>query len=261
MVIHLDYSSRWNIILMRLLLYSLFLFFCSNVLAQTETERAHFYQSAPPGSTYEKPRIKSMYRFPSFSKAEVILQNGDTATGLFNYSISMDQMHFIGEKNDTLYVTDPLAIKFIQLGEYRFYYYKDRYFQTLFITSEIVLAFRQIIIIPRTMPSGFGYPAIYREPKKGPLEYYTSEGQKYNLLNDRQPLNTHEYYYFGDKFGNFFRADKKFIYDHYPKYQEQIRTYIKTNHIYFDNPDSIISLLKYCTTLDKLKPMSGKQEL
>jgi len=229
---------------MRLLLYSqILLFFCwSKLCAQTPTESSHFYQSAPSRySAYEKPRIKNMYRFPAFTDAEVFLQNGDTATGRFNYNISADQMHYLGEKKDTLFVTDPLAIKFIQLGETRFYYYKDHYLQTLFVTNEIIFAFKQSFIILSYRP--------WFNPENKLFHYYTSNGEKHNLLEDRVPLKSQEYYYFGDKFGNFFRADKKFVYDHYPKYQAQIRTYIKTNHIYFDNPDSIISLLKYCTTL------------
>jgi len=232
---------------MRLLLYTpfLILFFYSNLFAQTPTETTHLSQSAVSASgsrNYEKLRITNMYRFPAFTDAEVFLQNGDTATGLFNYNISADQMHYLGQKNDTLYVTDPLAIKFIQLEECRFYYFKDAYLQTLFITDEIILAFRQSFIILSMWP--------WHNTENKLFHYYTSKGEKHNLLDDKWPLRSQEYYYFGDKFGNFFRADKKFIYDHYPKYQEQIRSFIKTNQIYFDNPESIISLLKYCTTLN-----------
>jgi hypothetical protein len=239
---------------MRLLLYSplLIVFFYSNLFAQTPTETTHFFQSAPTrtGSS-EKQRIKNMYRFPVFTDAEVFLQNGDTATGQFNYNISMDQMHYIGLKNDTLYVADPVSIKFIKIDSSRFYYFKDYYLQSLLISDNIVFAFRQTFFI-LAPSSGLRSMSVKSYADPGTFNYYTAEGKKHKLTDDKNlPLASKEHYYFGDKYGNFFPADKNFILDHYPNHQPEIRSYIKVNHLHFDNKADILKLLQYCGTLNK----------
>ena len=239
---------------MRLLLYTQFLilFFYSNLFAQSPTESTHFFQSRSPGSgTDEKPRIKNMYRFPAFIEAEVILQNGDTATGRFNYNISGDQMHYIGVKKDTLYVAEPIAIKFISIDSCRFYYFKDSYLQSLLIIDNIVFAFRQtIFMLPP--PSTLRTMSVKSYADPGTFNYYTADGKKHKLTDDKNaPLASKEQYYFGDKYGNFFPADKKFILDHYENHQPEIKSYIKTNHLHFDNKADIIKLMQYCGTLNR----------
>jgi hypothetical protein len=193
---------------------------------------------------------KGIYRFPAFNEGTIIFRNGIIAAARLNYNVSLDEMHFITEKGDTLSVADPATVNFINLNGSRFYYDKG-YLQTIDTTTAngIILAFKQTLIAQQQRKYGaYGIT----EPHEGirALSFYTGNGQIYKLGGDEKiTVTAREYYFFGDAYGHFSKAGKEYILLHFEKHQAALKEFMKTNHTNFNVLKDLLKLMQFCRQL------------
>jgi hypothetical protein len=193
---------------------------------------------------------KGIYRFPAFNEGTIIFRNGIIAAARLNYNVSLDEMHFITEKGDTLSVADPATVNFINLNGSRFYYDKG-YLQTIDTTTTngIILAFKQTLIAQQQRKYGaYGIT----EPHEGirALSFYTGNGQIYKLGGDEKiTVTAREYYFFGDAYGHFSKAGKEYILLHFEKHQAALKEFMKTNHTNFNVLKDLLKLMQFCRQL------------
>lgn len=191
---------------------------------------------------------RGIYRFASFEEGKVYFRNGNTNSSRLNYNIALDEIHFIAKNGDTLSIEEPASIKFITLHGERFYYDKG-YLQSLLIAGDLILAFKQVIITEQKKET------VYDVSTDGPVvktyNFFSQNGQQYIMggTNDHLLFSAREYYFFGDSFGNFFRANKEYLYQHYYKNQADVRDFLRKNHTNFNNVEDLAKLLQYCVQL------------
>ncbi|HMC84790.1 MAG TPA: hypothetical protein VKI61_04665 [Chitinophagaceae bacterium] len=226
---------------MRLLLLPLclFVFFQTNLLAQKK----------PFTDIYGELPEKGVYRFDSFRDGTVVFRNGIISSARLNYNISLDEMHFVNSSGDTLSVADPITINFISVNGSRFYYDKGNgYLQVIDTAGKITLAFKQGFMQQQQRVGAYGTTTPHEGVRS--YTYFTGNGQTYKLGDDEKiTVTTREYYFFGDEYGHFIKAGKEFIYDHFPKNQPEIKSFLKTNHINFNKIEDLTSLFRYCSKL------------
>jgi len=190
---------------------------------------------------------KGIYRFPAFTEGTVVFRNGNVMTVKLNYNITMDEMHFISAKGDTLAVADPPVISYISIAPYRFYYDKG-YLQAIAKPGDgLVLAFKQVLVKEEGTKGAFGIATTH--PGATSYDYFTLKGQQYSLGNEENPVSAKETYFFGDNFGHFSKASKEYILVRYEKKQDAVKNFLKTNHTSFNKEDDLLKLLQFCGQL------------
>jgi hypothetical protein len=220
----------------------LLLFLCLLVFTDTYL----YSQVTPPEIRTVLPE-KGIYRFPSFNEGSIIFRNGIISTGRLNYNVSLDEMHFITERGDTLSVAEPATVSFINLNNSRFYYDKG-FLQTIDTAkyNGVILAFKQALIAQQQRKLGaYGIT----EPHEGIRTYnfFTGNGQTYRLGGDEKiTVTAREYYFFGDVYGHFAKASKEYILLHFDKNQPALKEFIKSNHINFNVLKDLLKLMAFC---------------
>ena len=157
----------------------------------------------------------------------------------------MDEMHFISQGGDTMAVADPPVINYINIGLHRFYYDKG-YLQTITTSVGIILAFKQVLSTEHVTKGAFGIATTH--PSATSYSLFTVRGQQYDL-NNEDALDAREYYFFGDSYGHFSKAGKKYVLQHFEKKQDSIKAFLKSNHTGFSKEDDLRKLLQYCEQL------------
>jgi hypothetical protein len=193
---------------------------------------------------------KGIYRFPVFNEGSIIFRNGIISTARMNFNVSLDEIHFINEKGDTLSLADPAAISFINLNNSRFYYDKS-FLQTIGTSTVdgVTLAFKQSLSAQQQKKVGAYDMSQAHEGKSG-LKLFNGHGEIYNLgANDNIMVTAKEIYFFGDAYGHFEKASKDYILDHYNKDQPALKEFIKTNHINFNVLKDLLKLMEFCIGL------------
>ncbi len=206
-------------------------------------------QVTPPEVRMILPE-KGIYRFSSFTEGSVIFRNGIITSAKLNYNVSLDEMHFITDRGDTLSIAEPTSVSFINLDGSRFYYDKG-YLQTIDTAdvNGIRLAFKQILVAQQQRKVGAYDMATPHEGIRN-YSFFTGNGQKYNLgSDDKIMVTSREFYFFGDKFGHFEKASKEYILVHFPNNHPELKEFIKTNHINFNVLKDLEKLMQFCRGL------------
>ena len=71
----------------------------------------------------------SFYLLPKFTDGTIKMKDGNVAGGKLNYNTVLDEMQFIGDKNEILSVADPSAVVLVVIGDRKFYYLKNYFFE------------------------------------------------------------------------------------------------------------------------------------
>jgi hypothetical protein len=190
---------------------------------------------------------KGIYRFPVFTEGVILMRDGTSSSQKLNFNISLNEMHFISEKADTLSVGEPEAIRYISLQGTRFYYDKG-YYQVIDSGGAIMLAFTQLLSIQQHRVSAYGMT----EPHEGVRTYsFYSMGGKTDPLgkDEKITVTAREIYFFGDNYGHFSKANKDFILAHFQKQQDVLKNFISTNRIKFQSNSDLLKLMQFCKSL------------
>lgn len=193
---------------------------------------------------------KGVYRFPAFNDGSVVFRNGTVSAARFNFNISLDEMHFISERGDTLSVADPATISFVNLNGSKFFYDKG-YLQTIDTAAAdgLLLAYKQVLSAQQQR--NIGAYGITR-PQEGIRKYrfYNGSGQMYNVGgDDKITVTSREYYFFGDSYGHFTKAGKQYILQHFNRQEAALNDFIKAHHTNFNRLDDLLELMQYCREL------------
>jgi hypothetical protein len=224
----------------------LFFFLCCCFLIGANCLQA---QVKPPAIRQFLPE-KGVYRFPAFNEGSVVFRNGIVSAARLNFNISLDEMHFISERGDTLSVADPATISFVNLNGSRFYYDKG-FLQTIDTAAAngILLAYRQVLSAQQQRD--IGAYGITR-PQEGIRKYrfYNGNGQMYNIGgDDKITVTSRESYFFGDIYGHFSRADRQYILQHFSQQEAVLKDFIKAQHTNFNRLDDLLELMQFCREL------------
>jgi len=217
--------------------------FCT-VLPSTLTAQ----QESFPSIKMQPYPEKGIYRFPSFTDAVLVLRNGLSSTQKLNFNISLNEMHFISEKGDTLSIAEPETLQYISIRGSKFYYDKG-YYQVTDSIGDLLLGFTQLLSIQQHRVSAYGMT----EPHEGVRTYsfYSSNGKTDAIGKDEKiTVTAREIYFFGDKYGHFSKASKAFVFDHFRQQQSALRNFITVNHTNFHSYKDLVRLMEFCKTLE-----------
>lgn len=220
------------------LLFAAFIFFIQTATAQIEKG---YLVRAGEVPTKVLPQ-HAMYLLPAFREGVLFLKNGKVFKNQFNFNFLYNEAHFIGAKNDTLSVKDPLLIKTLMIDSMVFYF-DNGYLREFFKAGKFKLAMKQQMVQVANKAKDYDVNSGASE-----VNYYVStidNIELYRLKADKDVLFKQQFfYYIGDVFGDFLKATKKNFNHYFSK--KNITGFIKENHINFNKAEDLEALLKFC---------------
>lgn len=187
------------------------------------------------------------YEFTAFKQGTATLRSGTSSTQSFNYNCLLDEMQFITNSGDTLAIAAPAELRAVTIDSSVFYYHKG-YLKQLKTKGNYILAIKK---------------AITQVPDKKKAAYNTYSGtssistyssvvsgdRAYALQVNREVIFVPvEFYFLGDSYGNFRRADKKTFLQLFSEKRVGIQEYIKEHNINFNKLQDIYKLFEYCAS-------------
>ena len=115
---------------------------------------------------------EASYHYKDFMSGKVVFRDENVSEGKLNYSMLMDEMHFINERGDTLAVDNEPTISYVSIDKDTFYFDKG-YFMLIKNYQSIKLCIKQ----------GFRFGDRKKKAAYG-MESSTSSVSSYNSLND-----------------------------------------------------------------------------
>ena len=185
---------------------------------------------------------KEIYLYPQFTQGTIYFRNGNTNLAYFNYNRMNGEMQFITDKADTLSVANEATIKYINVAKDSFFY-SDGYLQLVIGNNAAKLARKQVIKIIDQQKIG-----AYDQPTSaGAITSYSSLNNdlRFYKLDIKQDviLGQQTTYFFGDKYNNFFRANKRNLLKNFSKKEKELTNYLKENSVDFNKEEDLAKLI------------------
>ena len=189
------------------------------------------------------------YRYPVFKEAVIHYTTGGLAQGKLNYHQILSEMHFIGPKGDTLALDNLYLVKFVAIGNTKFYYDPEKKG-----FGEEIADFKTVKLLikhkykPSDKEKGGAYGTYSNTSATRTYGTYAANGQI-------QRLNPNEYlvyakmasYFIADQNNQFFPANKASVLKIFNKQKAAVEKFIKENRIDFQKEADLKKLLSFCT--------------
>ncbi len=186
---------------------------------------------------------EAMYVLPAFTAGTASLKDGTSSTQRFNYNFLLDEMHFIGEKGDTLAIADPAIIRSVVIDSMSFYY-DNGYVREILKQGGYKLAVKQEMVQTADKKRG-GYDM---PTATGSIQTYGTVGsnsQMYHLEVKKDVLfHSVTSFYVANMSNHFLKANKKSFYTLFG--EAKTAKYLKDNKIDFNKEEDLKGLLRYC---------------
>jgi hypothetical protein len=226
---------------MKILLVIAMCIFC---IAKGSAQTEKLY-SVKMGEVPEKiiPR-EAVYLLPRFTQGTVFLKDGSSSTQRFNYNSLLDEMHFINVQGDTLAIAEPALINSVEIASIKFYY-DSGYIQQIYTQENYKLAVKHIWRqIPGKKTGGYDIGS-----DAGSIETFSTfsnvNGPIGRLRVPKDVVYKNEnFYYIGDKFNHFQKANKKNINAFFKN--KNIAQYLEEHKVDFNKEEDMKALLKFC---------------
>ncbi|MFT3936633.1 MAG: hypothetical protein QM726_23615 [Chitinophagaceae bacterium] len=197
--------------------------------------------------------LQQVYRFPEFANGRIVFRDGKQLVAKMNYNVMKGELRFINAQNDTINIASPENVAYAAIDRYRFYFVKGKYLQRIETKAGVMLAFSQEI------------NTLF---KKDYMPYASSNHNANYILNvpaftdaDQQKINFDyegwagttnitKYFYFGDEYGNFVKANRSNLLKYFEKNATVIDQYIEHRDINFNRLADLQDVLNFCATLD-----------
>jgi hypothetical protein len=206
-----------------------------------------------PAKQNESKLFEKMYRYSQFAEGKAFYKNGGITESRFNYNYLTNRILFINPKGDTLELSNGEDFEKIAIRSDTFCYYNKGFIQQLTHHTTYNLFLKTSLRYNGREKKGAygGYSSTSASTSISDM--YVSVGPGVGKLTSDENIMYsfgHSYYLSG-KYGTFYPASKKGIYELLPKHQKEIKEFLQTNKIDFTKKDDMEKLLDYARTLLK----------
>lgn len=201
----------------------------------------------------ESELVKKMYRYPQFLEGRAYYKNGGITDSRFNYNYLTNLILFISPKGDTLELAQGENFDKITIGTDTFCYANKTFIQQLTHSSTYNLFVKTFLRYNGREKKGAygGYSST--SASSSISEMYVSTGPGVGKLTpDENVIYVFDYsYYLSGKFGKFYPATKKGVYDLFSKNQKQVKEFLDANKIDFNKKEDLEKLVQFASTVLK----------
>ena len=214
----------------------------------TCAQRKKTFTVNPGQKIVEAIPVSELYSYPEFRLGTVTLRNGTSAEVKMNYNSVFGEMQFIDQKKgDTISLAEEKHIKFVTVEQDTFYF-DEVWLQQVFTNNTVKIAKNKLLETTNKEKLGamdaVGFGAIETYSK-----FTGSQHMRDLVAKEKLTLTEQITYYFGDRFNNFAKANKKSLLNLYRDQDEKIEAWLKENKIEFSRADDIKKLFDYLKSL------------
>lgn len=214
------------------------------------------------GAASEKAiAFSDRYRFSQFRSGTVMFINGTTVDARFNYNVLLGEMHFITARGDTMALAEEPIVRQVALTSpvgaeqsppaSLFYYDRDKgYIELLADYNTVKLAVKEgVKTTKREKMSAYGQSTgasaitTYKFYSGGTtsVEALDAKGDLL-LIKDKR-------YFFVDQNNRCYPATKANLFTVYSAHRREIKAWLETQPIDFNQEEQLKKLLSHCSTL------------
>lgn len=246
----LEASCTSNVLSMRKLLICCF---CLFLLHNGNTQDNDKTVVINPAKQNESELIRKMYRYPQFLEGKAHHKNGGVTDSRFNYNYLTNLILFISPKGDTLELAHGEDFDKITIGVDTFCFSNKEFIQQLTHSFAYNLYVKTFLRYNGREKKGAYGAYSSTSASSSVSEMYVSSGPGYGKLTTDENIvySFDRTYYLSGKFGKFYPASKKGVYELFSKNQKQAKEFLETNKIDFNKKEDLEKLLDYARTILK----------
>lgn len=238
-------TFRHNHTSMKKILLPIIIFlFSVTISAQTKKT----FTVNPGQKIVEAIPLTAIYTNAEFRLGTVALKNGTSAFVKLNYNSVFGEMQFINpQKGDTISIAEEKNVKFVAIEKDTFYF-DEAWLQVLDSDSTVKIAKKKSLEMINKEKLGAmevpGFAAIETYSK-----FTGSQHMKEIVAKERLTFTEQNTYYFGDRFNNFSRANKKSLLNLFRSNEKEIEAWLKEAKIDFSNEQDLKRLFNFLQDL------------
>lgn len=192
--------------------------------------------------------VTEIYSYAEFKLGTVTLKDGTAANVKLNYNSVFGELQFIDPKNgDTISLADEKNIKLVAADKDTFYF-DDGWLQQISGNPIVKVAKKKLLEMSNKEKLG-----AMETPGFAAIETYTkftgSQHMKDLVAKEKLIFTEHVYYFFGDRFNHFSRANKKGLLKMYGEQQKKIEQWLDENKIDLAKEEDLKKLSVYLQDL------------
>jgi hypothetical protein len=189
------------------------------------------------------------FLFPDFSKSLVKIKAGKDFYLMLNYNIVTEKMVFL-QKDQVYDMLNQENVDTIIMNSRKFVPVEKAFFEVLMEGSaKLYIQHRGNVQSPGT-PAGYGGTS-----QLSSTSYFTSvelAGQRYNMRLPAEIVVKPETVFWININNNKYKfVNQRQFLKIFPGKEDEIKKYIKLNHLKFENQENLIKLVQHCTELMK----------
>jgi hypothetical protein len=189
-----------------------------------------------------------VFYYPVFTDGAVFLRDGSKVRSKLNYSRLVDEIHFIGPAGDTLALANEETVKYVVIGSDTFQYDKG-YVRLISQGRRVNVAQKRVWAISETKQLG-AYNTTSSTASITSFTTYRQAGRLYDLVvNADVVLSEIEQFYLSNRNQHYLLAGKRNLLLLFPKEENAIQGYLKTNKVDFTSPEHLKKLADFIEQL------------
>jgi hypothetical protein len=195
---------------------------------------------------------KKVLKYEDFTLGKLVLRDSLVYDVKMNYHQILDKILFINPKGDTLAISKPENIAYAIIGNDSFFHFKKVGFlqQLTHYPAYNLTARHTLKYIGRENKGPYGTYSPVSSSSSQPDYIVGDLDLQRKMRADEQLLYVNNVQYFiSDRFGNFFPANKKNIFDLFSKHDSELKQFVKENDINLNKKSDLEKLLAYIHTL------------
>lgn len=216
----------------------------STVVAAQNTVR---YTIKPGEKVYNVIPSSEIFLYPQFGQGMVVFKDVLPTAAKLNYNSLFGEMQFINPKGDTLTLVNEPTIKHILVAKDTFYYADGC---VKLITNNGITKLAERV----------SFAEFVQKPGSYELSSEATASNTITALRDGKTVGGEQVdqevilvktrvFYIGDRFNEFFKADRRSVLKMFPKHTTAIRNYFDKNKTDFNKAEDLKSLVNFLAGL------------
>ena len=227
-----------------------FLYLLILVSAWANAQKREVVEAASGDDLNKKVSIQ--YLFPEFTDGYVFYTGLPRSSGKLNYNMLLGEMQFMDSENKLLALGNVPDVQMISIGSRKFYPYDNKEFvEELLVAGKIQLQIRRRGNVASHSKKG----AYGMSSSTSAITSYNSidgADRRYNLaVVENVMITLNNFYYLVINNKRIQIKNQKTFIKQFSKHKLQIETFVKEQNIRFDKEEDLITLVKYCSTLEE----------
>jgi hypothetical protein len=191
--------------------------------------------------------ISERFKYPEFLPGHILLKSGVYSDCLLNYNILGAEIQFLRGK-DTLAIASKKDIRYVSVGTDTFYVDKGSFFGQV-NGLKVKLYIKEYMKLKESQKQD-SYGTTSAGSASTSYSSFSAPGNFYKLTaNTDMVFQRTLEYYISDREGGYASCSKKNVLQIYPDKKDEIKSFLKSSGISFDNYDDLIKLCEFLSGL------------